>query len=61
MYQRTLTEVEQAVESITLKLGAKGEYGWEIKVAFMNGGESEALVRLASIDTELREQYGRAE
>ena len=43
--------------SIELKLSAKGEYHWEIKVYFEDGHADEALAVLDEIDTTLRRDY----
>lgn len=51
------THVEEAQDSITLKLDAKGNYSWEIKVYFMTEATEMALRRVREIDQALREHF----
>ena len=57
MKKRSMMTVEEAANSITLKLSAKGEYGWEIKLFFMEGEEEEVLAKLRALDAELRTMF----
>uniref|UniRef100_A0A6H1ZYU3 Uncharacterized protein n=1 Tax=viral metagenome TaxID=1070528 RepID=A0A6H1ZYU3_9ZZZZ len=58
MYSKTITEIEQAANSITVKLGAKGDYGWEIKLFFVEGEEVHCVKVLGEIDGLLRKSFG---
>ena len=58
MYSRTITEIEQAANSITLSLGKKGEYGWDIKLFFLDGEAHRCVEALREIDGLLRKTFG---
>ena len=58
MYERFMSEREQAVNSITLSVGIKGIYGWDIKLHFFDDKEMVALEKLEAIDAWLRGRFG---
>jgi hypothetical protein len=51
------TVVGEPQDSITLKLGAKGEYSWEIKVYFMPEETAMTMRLIYEIDQSLWERY----
>ena len=48
-------------DSVELKMSAKGDRYWDIKLYFLPGMEAEALARLNMIDVGLQQIYGEKE
>ena len=57
MHSRTITEKEEATSSVTVERSKKGEYGWSIKLYFLDSREEDCLKWLEWWDKVLRERF----
>lgn len=57
-FQEITTESQDSIE---LKMSAKGERYWDLKVYYVPGQEALALERIERIDAQLRQKFGAQE
>jgi len=48
---------EEAINSIEVRRGTKGDYGWTIKLYFKDGEEEATIFKIGDIDTLLRGRF----